>query len=113
MNRIERFIDTQMREIDGNIMVLAYCFLLLGGFAIVSFPASMTVWDRWLMDYYHITTIMETTPMMWMVEPYGWLSSLYIALVVWEILNIIQAICIGIDNIQDWFYFRKWGEHGR
>ena len=109
MNRIESILDVELRKMNADVMVLAYCFLLMGFIALYIMPPSMYLWDDWLIKQYHITSILETPPMLWMNEPFNQAFTLYKILVVWVILNFIQSLCYCLDQLQRWWNIRKWG----
>lgn len=111
MNALDLFLDKQIQELDANVTVLAFCFLILGGVALFILPTGMYLFDEFLIKQYHITPVMETLPMIWMSEPFNWAGTLYKLLVIWTGINIVHSVCYCIDGLRDWLYFRKWGEH--
>jgi hypothetical protein len=100
----DKYITKQISEFDANLTIVASCMMLI--LPILSSVGLITMYNliTTMVDKgYYMPTIYDCWQFALIPPLYNILGYLFILLGIWCLINIIQMICLAIDDIEMWW----------
>jgi hypothetical protein len=102
---LDEIITKQIREINVDLTIVSVCFLILIIPALYLIPEGILAIDQTLISFgtYNASFCYYGNYCSIIQSLLNWLEYLIIAMVGWTVLNVIQMICLSINNAQQYF----------
>lgn len=95
-----KMITKQIAEHESGITVVSVCFLQIISVFMIIFPVFTNLYDDFLIKNYTVMSFMLNQPLVeFFVDCYDLITYFSIALAIWTLVNVIQMICLSIDEL--------------